>query len=118
MRRINYERNIKMKISHKEKIEKEIEKIDDIICNKCGKSCRAYPESSMFSGLLEYRFNGCYGSEPLEDMTGYIFSICNPCLKEIFDTFKIPVVVIDYLNSGTIIGEEPDAGPTLNAYQR
>jgi hypothetical protein len=42
-------------------------------------------------GLENAYVYGCYGSPALEDMQGYIFSLCEHCLKELFDSFEIPV---------------------------
>jgi hypothetical protein len=49
----------------------------DVICNKCGKTCR----------LGE--------AEPLKDCHEYRFDLCEQCLRETFDTFKIPVLEVD-----------------------
>lgn len=75
-------------------VPKHEEEIVDYICNKCGNSCEkgeASVGSKDFYGLLETEVVGGYLSDPLEDLTTYTFSICETCLKELFDSFKIPV---------------------------
>lgn len=42
-----------------------------------------------FNGIIECTVEGVYGSDSLEDMTSYTFSVCEHCLREFFDTFKI-----------------------------
>jgi len=74
----------------------EVEYTDDIICNKCGNSLKHListdnPPSFNYCGLEEAIVHGTYGSDPLEDCTDYIFSLCEKCLYELFNTFKIPV---------------------------
>lgn len=80
-----------MKIARTETQETEVEIIEDIICNKCGETCRLW-EDGQFGGLIENKYTGGYGSI-LGDMTTYTYSICEKCMKELFDTFKIPVSV-------------------------
>lgn len=41
-------------------------------------------------GLIEATVSGGYDSNALEDMESYTFSLCEPCLKVLFDTFKHP----------------------------
>lgn len=81
-----------MKISHLEKREKEIEIIDDILCNQCGKSIVSGKiEDKVYSEGLREQVIACgYGSE-LGDGNYYRFSLCEPCLQVMFDGFKIPV---------------------------
>lgn len=75
---------------------KEVEEVvvDDIICNKCGKSCR---ENSNYQGLIEKTITGCYGSV-LGDQTSITFSLCEYCLMDLFKTFAIPPEIFDYLS--------------------
>ena len=86
-----------MKTAHKEIEEVEVEVIDDVTCNKCEGSCREVGmEDYGFNCLIEHKITGGYGSAHLGDMTSYTFSLCEKCLVEMFDTFKIPVEVIQY----------------------
>ncbi len=76
-----------MKITHK--VMTETDFIDDIICNKCGKSCinegAASPE-----GLIEVQVRGGYGSNALGDGSDFTFSICETCLVQVILTFEVP----------------------------
>ncbi len=103
--------------------------VADILCNKCGVSCHiecpgtpvkwitengetGYVECSEEEhmaingpnayGLIEPIVYGGYDSSPLEDCTTYTFSLCEKCLKELFDTFNIPVEIGEY-NLGDMI---------------
>ena len=70
----------------------QTEVIDDIICNKCGCSLKegdSFVED--FYGLTNASVSGGYFSKKLDDGTTYNFSLCESCLVELFDTFKIPV---------------------------
>lgn len=69
-------------------ITKEIEVIDDVLCNKCGKSCRSN-DSGDFYGLIEVSFSTGYFSPKLPDGSTYTFSLCEECLDEMFREFKI-----------------------------
>jgi len=63
------------------------EVVDDVICNKCGTSCKG--EMGNFNGLIEVVVTGAYDSTHLEDMRSYSFSICEKCLSELFGGFAI-----------------------------
>lgn len=81
----------------------EVEIIEDIICNNCGNSCRAWRSKDDVEihdayGLIETKVSGGYDSTELCDMTSYSFSLCEPCLKQMFDAFKIPPTVFDHDN--------------------
>lgn len=72
--------------THNEKIEVDKEILDDIICNKCGESCK--DSSGMnYEGLIEASVEGGYASK-LGDTVRYTFSLCENCLSALFDTFK------------------------------
>lgn len=68
------------------KMTKEVEIVDDVICNKCGKSCKG--EMGNFNGLIETKVIGAYDSMCLSDQDTYVFSLCEQCLVELFKTFK------------------------------
>jgi hypothetical protein len=76
------------------KITREVERVvveqevDDIICNKCGKSCKDHAGMN-FEGLLEVSIQGGYASF-LGDDAPHTFSLCERCLDEMFRTFVIP----------------------------
>jgi len=82
-----------MKIEKVRKVSKKI--LTDILCNKCGNSCNVVDppgtESSdigNYYGLIEASVSGGYCSPALEDGKTYAFSLCECCLKELFDEFK------------------------------
>lgn len=68
--------------------------LDKNICNKCGKSLipndihEAISESPC--GLIDAEVTGGYFSEGLLDLNNYKFSICEICLRKLFNEFKIP----------------------------
>jgi len=70
-------------------IQKEIEIVDDVVCNKCSKSCRPNKEVSDFYGLIEASFATGYESEALPDGVTFTFSLCEECLAEMFKGFSI-----------------------------
>jgi len=73
------------------------------VCNMCGLSCmlRSDPYHDC-NGLLNSTVQGGYESTPgngsgaLDDMTRYMFSLCEWCLDDMFQKFKIPPRVQDY----------------------
>ena len=73
-------------------MKKEIGKIKidkflyDTYCNKCGD--KIIPQTSFMD---EFSITGGYHNKYLEDNITYTFSLCEKCLKELFNTFKIPV---------------------------
>lgn len=77
-----------------------------ILCNRCGECMRPlgthneqYPH-----GLEGAAIQGGYDSYHLLDCTTYKFSICEKCLRELFNQFKIKPTIIDSL--GTIDEKE------------
>lgn len=85
-----------MRITSKKTITKEITFTEDILCNKCGKTCKMPHAQLQHYGLIEAEVTGGFDSTALEDLHTYTFSICEVCLKELFDTFSIPVEVGRY----------------------
>lgn len=76
-----------------------VEKVVDIICNKCGNSLALKgAEDRQYGGLEEITVHGGYWSKHLEDMMSYTFSICECCLSDMFEGFKILPKKIDHLN--------------------
>lgn len=63
----------------------EVEEIEDIICNRCGGSCKV--AGMNFEGLIGIDFTGGYGSH-LGDGNRYRFDVCETCLEEWFKSFK------------------------------
>lgn len=60
----------------------------EIFCNKCGMSCKGH--LGGFNGLIEAEVIGGYDSTHLDDLDVYIFSLCESCLKTMFETFMFP----------------------------
>lgn len=83
-----------MKKIHTETEIKTIEIVDDVICNKCGVSCRDSCDMN-FEGIIELSICGGYASK-LGDSVQYTFSVCENCLKNFFSTFTIPPNTKDY----------------------
>lgn len=75
-----------MKITKTEKVLQEVEVTVDIICNKCGKSCKM---EHGFYGMVEATVTGGYESEHLGDLSKRTFSMCEGCLVALFETFEI-----------------------------
>lgn len=59
----------------------------EIFCNLCGMSCRGVVGN--FNGLIEAKVYGAYDSTHLGDGDIYKFSLCERCLSELFDKFKL-----------------------------
>lgn len=91
----------------------------NILCNKCGGTCMVREEKSLpedhphrriFYGLLEKELWGGYESTHLDDLTAYRFSLCEGCLRKMFDSFKIPVEVKpDYVPDFISEAKQPKA---------
>lgn len=90
-----------MKITETKLVETEV--IKDVFCNKCGESCcplkiREQPSREGYLyGLIEQTVSGGYYSHVLSDCVNYTFSLCEACLSNLFDTFKIPVETKEYI---------------------
>lgn len=75
-------------------IEKTVQQeiVEDVLCNMCGSSCGIkLGETKEYYGLIEITVSGGYASPKLGDCSLYRFSICEYCLDELFNKFKIPV---------------------------
>lgn len=73
------------------KIKTEIKKLP-VFCNKCGNSCQIKDKHTKDNyGLINAKIHGGYNSPKLEDCTSYTFSLCEFCLSELFQTFKIKI---------------------------
>lgn len=74
-------------------VTKQVEEIEDIICNVCGKS--AQRGGCDFEGIVEYELKCGYGSE-LGDGKSFHFTICDVCMRDkVFPLFKIPPLIFD-----------------------
>ena len=80
------------------------------ICNKCGESL-VYGKTADVDdayGLVDANVGGGYFSEHLCDGTGYIFSVCEKCLREFFNECKVPPEVYDYIYGSEDLTYEKD----------
>lgn len=72
------------------------EYVEDIICNKCGKTCKvditADHKHFNYEGLRA-RLSGGYGSR--WDEQTILFDLCEPCTIELTKSFSIPVQIED-----------------------
>lgn len=69
-------------------IQKEVTETEDILCNKCGKTC-IDKETKCFYGVGGSGSGG-YFSTHFVDEQDYQFELCEKCSDELFKTFKIP----------------------------
>ena len=70
------------------------------MCGECTRPLGTHNECYP-SGLESVQVTGGYDSYHLFDMTSYKFSICEKCLRGLFDNFKIPPVVSDMYQGST-----------------
>lgn len=79
-------------------VTREIEETAEVRCNKCGDLCStpkreiAVAEDSRceWYGLIGATFSAGYFSEVFEDGHKFEWDMCEPCLKQLFASFKIP----------------------------
>jgi len=74
--------------------------MEEINCNKCGNDCNKKLTLSDDECIVncigeQYRYQGCYGSDVLEEFKTYTFTLCEPCLADLFKSFIIPVKIED-----------------------
>jgi len=70
-----------------EEVDERVKYVTDVFCNSCGKSCK---KGNGLYGLIDTKVRGGYYSSTLDDMTTYVFSLCEECLCEIFKKFSLP----------------------------
>jgi len=75
-----------------------------IHCNKCGADCQKFATnvnkekfSVGYYGLIDAEVRGGYESTELSDCVEYKFSLCEKCIKELFDSFKNPPKIYVYM---------------------
>jgi len=70
-----------------------------VICNKCGADMAALEGDTHmgYYGLVNAKVSGGYCSTALSDAFIYRFSLCEKCLKAIFDSCTIPVEYEPYM---------------------
>jgi hypothetical protein len=74
--------------SHKEEEVKEVDIIDSIVCNRCGKEVIAY---NGMCGTCTHNFEIQFGWGSKRDTDIWKFDLCEKCLEDFVSTFKIPV---------------------------
>ncbi len=57
-------------------------------CNQCGWAWDG-ADDTVF-GIVEHTYTGGYGSNPLDDLMQYTFSLCETCLAKMFLGFRTP----------------------------
>ena len=68
----------------------EVEKVTEIVCNKCGEFNEVHNNNmSVFEGLGEVDITFGYFSEHFGDGTHISFALCEKCLYELVQTFKV-----------------------------
>jgi hypothetical protein len=73
------------------------------VCNRCGGCLCPSVESlnrEIPHGLVDVTVSGGYDSPAFSDGTTYQFSICETCLRALFDGFKLPPMISDYMDGG------------------
>jgi hypothetical protein len=91
-----------MKIFEIKTVTEDRKEVQDILCNKCGNSCRT---AYNYEGLIEASVSGGYDSK-LGDMVTLTFSICEDCLPALFDSFRIPPSASDQMCSNAVYWEK------------
>ena len=91
-------------------VNKNVEEVDDLICNLCGNTLKQIIDSHgeyNFCGLEEVSMVCGYGSK--NDGTAFTFSLCEQCVEELMNKFKIPAQIKEYLFS-----DDPNFDPELH----
>lgn len=68
----------------------EVNVVDTITCNGCAKSI-----SPLYDDLLQFDYTFGYNSEKFGDMIKCQFDLCEECIYNLVETFKIPAKLID-----------------------
>jgi hypothetical protein len=72
------------------------EGLENVLCNQCGEKCYS-DYAPDYYGLIDCKVSGGFSSEYLIDGNIYTFSLCEKCLTEMFEKFKIPVIIEKYI---------------------
>lgn len=73
-------------------VTKTILETEDVICNKCGESCKD-KENMNYEGLIEVSVLGGFCSKYIGDDTEYVFSLCEKCTMDLIKSFSIPAKI-------------------------
>jgi len=82
-----------MRITKEEPTTKAV--LDDVICNRCGKSCKAGGNDLNNIYFAKCVARGGFGSPCLVDGYEYTFEVCEGCFIDIAKAFKHPPTVRD-----------------------
>lgn len=77
--------------------QRTIKVIQDIICNKCGKSTEESKETGMGFLAAEIYYSTSYESTHLPDGLTYTFHLCEECLSKLIDELKIEPEIKSYI---------------------
>lgn len=83
---------------------KDIEIVEDIICNRCG-AIMNHDITGEPEGLTECYIEGGYDSKYIGDGVSFKFDLCEGCVVELMKQFIIPAEKKDWNEP---IGEEDD----------
>lgn len=78
---------------------------DSYICNRCGECMYIKPNWGPH-GLIDARVSGGDASPHLLDFVRYKFSLCEKCLRALFDEFKVAPEIHDGRGGTTTYAEE------------
>lgn len=89
----------------KQKRKEQLEKYElEICCNKCGVDLKKYATNVNnekfcvgYYGLIDAKASGGFESTELRDTFMYRFSLCEKCLVELFETFKVKPEMWNYM---------------------
>ena len=73
-----------------------VRRADSFRCNRCGGTMGVRDEARPH-GLVEQTVSGGYSSEHLLDTTTYTFSLCEACLRRLFDECVVPPTIGAYM---------------------
>lgn len=68
----------------------QVEKVDDVLCNLCGQSCREENEPRNINGLLGIHETGGYGQAFPPDLEDWQIDICQYCFAWIISHCRLP----------------------------
>lgn len=92
-----------------------VRKPETYFCNGCGESLcivSCGTDELFPAGLIEQTVSGGYSSTHLFDTTNYTFSLCELCLRKLFNTFAIPPAISFYMGGH----DDFDYAKDLEAY--
>lgn len=73
-------------------------KASSYTCNQCGEYLLPNGGFGTPNGLVETKVSGGHNSDALLDGVEYTFSLCEKCLRVLFDGFSVPPQVRDRIN--------------------